>query len=358
MKDLKSTILIIIDNFKKGGAEVLLVGILKDLNEKYNVILVTLSEENHFNEYDLAYFKRYNLGFTGKTTLLRSVKKLRAIIEKHKPSIVHAHLFYSNLIGRLACPKHIPFFFTVHNQLSRNTNTLEKIVEKMTVRNSDHFVGVSNMVANDYRNTIKKLSLSHVLPNYISSGFFLNGTALKNSQTFKLVAVGNIKPAKNYGYLIQAFCRLKNIPVSLDIYGTTTNKKLYNEYIKAINENNLPIRFLGQIDNPGSVLGKYDAFISSSSHEGFGMSVIEAMASGLPLLLSDIEVFREITNDNALFFDIHSVESLTDVIQKVINDTRQLSTLSDTGKIIAQNYTKEKYISKLFTMYDDSLKTK
>src|SRR5690606_17908609 len=109
----------------------------------------------------------------------------------------------------------------------------------------------------------------------------------------KLVAVGNLKEAKNYFYLLEIFNQLKGLHITLDIYGIGYQKKELMDYIQ---KNELDVQLCGLKSIDPSVLQQYDYFIQASLHEGFGISVIEAMACGIPVILSDIPVFREITN--------------------------------------------------------------
>src|ERR1700679_3807965 len=104
----KQTIIIIINDLQRGGAETLLVGILPELNERYDVVLVTLKDICDFREEEIVCAYRYNLGIKSQLSVLKGVLKLKSIIRRHKPSFVHAHLVYSSLIARLAFPAAIP----------------------------------------------------------------------------------------------------------------------------------------------------------------------------------------------------------------------------------------------------------
>jgi glycosyltransferase involved in cell wall biosynthesis len=58
------------------------------------------------------------------------------------------------------------------------------------------------------------------------------------------------------------------------------------------------------VHNIQDILCKYDAYISTSSYEGYGIAPMEALAKGLPLFLSDIPVYREIYKDHCFFFEV------------------------------------------------------
>ena len=357
----KKKILIVIDNLKKGGAEVLLTGILPNLNEKFDVILATLSDECDFTKEEIQCKKKYSLGFKNKFYLLSCVWKLKKIIKKEKPSIIHSHLFYSSLISRLSCPRDIPLIYSLHNEMSKNVFNNSKILtflEWKTIRKNHFIISVSKHVLQDYENIFGKMNNSYVIENFISENFF-EGSPHKNSLTpgiLKLVAVGNIKKQKNYGYLLNAFENLKNYKVSLDIYGQgndTDLKKLQAQ----IEKKDLPIFLKGGANNIDKILPKYDLYVSCSSYEGFGISVIEAMASGLPLLLSGLPVYHEVTKGNALFFDLKTPTSLSDLIKSILEKKYNLNDLSKNGIKISKKYSREIYLEKLFNIYDTMLQT-
>ena len=57
-------------------------------------------------------------------------------------------------------------------------------------------------------------------------------------------------------------------------------------------------------------------FVFPSIYEGFGIPLLEAMAAQCPLVVSDLSVFREITENQSLYFDQNQAESIADVILK------------------------------------------
>ena len=356
----KPTLLIVIDNLRKGGAEILLVGILADLNKKFDVVLATLSGECDFSDEEILVKEKYVLGFRNKSDLVIAASRLKKIIRQMQPSLIHSHLFYSSLVARWTCPSDIPLIYSLHGEMSKNVFNNSKLLtflEKKTIKRNHAVMAVSDGVLKDYENSIGKNHSTFVLKNYISDVYFNQSDVARNYENFqelKLVAVGNIKKAKNYDFLIEAFCELKNYQVSLHIYGDGSEED-FKRLRREVAKNNLPISFKGPSDNIPEQIHMYDLFVSSSLHEGFGMAVVEAMASGLPLLLSDLPILDEVTHGNALFFDVTNRASFVNLIQEIFERRFELNKLSRKGIEIAKKYSKEIYLENLFSIYNEIL---
>lgn len=357
---MRKTLLIVIDNLARGGAEILLTGILRNLNEEFEIILVTLTDQCDFDSQEVVFAHRYVLNYGSKVSLFNSLTGLNKIIRKHHPDIIHAHLFYSSLIARIACFHKTPVIYSLHSELSKNVFKNKWwliLLEKLTI-NKNHFpLAVSSIVLVDYRKTIKYNGPAGVLHNYIDDCYFEKEIAQKkfDRKDLKLIAVGNLKESKNYDYLLGAFSNIKNYDASLTIYGRKDDQ-LFKKYSSKITRDQLPIKFAGTVNNLHHLYQDYDVFISSSKHEGFGLNVIEAMASGLPVLLSDIDVFHEITKDNALFFKLDNPQSLSELIKKISRGEVDLQHYRKKSLEVATHYRKNLYLDHLFSIYRKSLK--
>jgi glycosyltransferase involved in cell wall biosynthesis len=245
----------------------------------------------------------------------------------------------------------------VHGEMSKNVFNNSRIftfLEKKTIKKNHSVIAVSDTVLKDYLTTIQRINRSFVLKNYVSDVFFSKNSNVAGLQSIKLVAAGNIKNAKNYAFLLDAFQYLKAYNISLDIYGYGNNedlKRLENKIYK----NKLPISLKNSADNIHEIFPDYDLYVSCSTHEGFGIAAIEAMASGLPLLLSDLPVFHEVTCDNALFFDVKNETSFVNLIKEIFEGKYNLNRLSKNGIETAKQYSKERYLANLYSIYDKIL---
>ena len=114
LKMTKRKVIHIIDNLGRGGAETMLVELLPDLNKKYELILVTLTDRCDFDDNDLHYSKRYILQYKGYSDLWFAAKRLNKIIKAENPDIIRSQLYWSTIVTRLAIGKSTPYLFSVH----------------------------------------------------------------------------------------------------------------------------------------------------------------------------------------------------------------------------------------------------
>jgi glycosyltransferase involved in cell wall biosynthesis len=309
----KTNVLHIIDTLGIGGAEKVMVGTINSLPQ-FQHHVVYISGSDALAAYLPSTCKILKLNYRSKLDIFRCVWQLRRYIRKNNIEIVHSHLSLATLIARLACTSDVKLFTTIHSLPSKNyyaESRLAKWMEKMTYRKHHHIIAICHEVFNDYNNCIGIKGPYTILYNYVEDVYYAKEyRKMKFNDTFRMVAVGNLKKAKNYPYLINAFKKMpKNI--HLDIYGSGPLEQSLQE---SIDKYKLNIRLCGVRDDIHNVLPQYDAFIMSSIFEGQPISLLEAMACGLPAILSDIPVLREVTNNNAIFYKLDDVTDLVDKI--------------------------------------------
>ena len=352
----KKTIIILIDNLKRGGAEIMLVSLLPDLNKIYNVVLVTLKGDEEFTENEIKTYAKYNLDFKTFVDLPRSIGTLKRIIQHHSPILVHTHLFFSTIIGRLSVSNQIPFVFSIHSLLSKDAfeaNKMSLHLEKFTYNKRQAIIIVSETVFKDYAAHINVKGRHFILNNFVDKTFFEKNYDFEkhNLSTFKFVAVGNLIEVKNYKFLLRVIKEVKDkVPITLDIIGEGDSRKDLEQFINA---HKLPVKLLGTRNDVDMLLPNYDGLIMCSLHEGFGNAPVEAMAVGVPLILNDLEVMKEMSKGNALFYKSNDVGSLAQILSAFGDSKEELLRLSEEGKLIAREfYSHDSYFLRLKSIYD------
>jgi glycosyltransferase involved in cell wall biosynthesis len=341
----------IIDGLPVGGAEMLVVTILKNL-KGYNLHLIVLGKPDPLAKEVPADCKFTLLNFKTYRDIPSCALFIRRYIKKNRIDIVHSHLYWSNVIARFATPRRIPLYNCIHNissMASYTVNRLSLYLEKFSYKKRHHIIAVSKVVLNDFDQWVGLKGKSTVLYNTIGDIFFTGVPKLSFSkEKIKLVAVGNLRKQKNYPYLLNAF-RIMPPYVSLDIYGIGPLKEnLQNE----ITANNLNIRLCGIHSDMHQVLRGYDAFVMCSTHEGLSIALLEAMSSGLPAFLSDIPVQRECAENAAVYFDLNNAEDFVKKLLTSFDDTEKLKAMSREGiERAGMLARKDSYIEKLEALY-------
>ncbi len=349
-----SKIIHIIDSLKKGGAEILLKNTI-DLLPEYDHLVIYFQKDNDFHtQFNTSCRLKY-LEHQGWGQIFRTIRALRRTIKNEKPFIVHSHLFLSSLLGRLATPKNISLVNTLHSVYSVDAfkkNKKSLWAERRTLKRHHTLIAVSKFVLDDYLSFVPFKGKRFVLHNFLPDIFFecKNNRGVRNGN-LKCIAIGNLKEAKNYNYLLKIFDLIKDMPISLDIYG---DGNLKGELCKTIEDKKLNIRLRGIADNIKSTLGGYDLFIQASEHEGFGLSVIEAIASKLPVFISDIPVFREITDSHAHFFPLNDARETAAILENIsLKESLLYKHIENSYEYSRKKFSQETYKKKILDIYSN-----
>lgn len=136
---------------------------------------------------------------------------------------------------------------------------------------------------------------------------------------------GNIKPHKNVDRLIEAFAKLRARGlehVNLLIIGDEISK--YSSLRRLVHRHQLrqQVRFLGFVstDSLAALYRLARAFVFPSLYEGFGLPPLEAMASGTPVITSNISSLPEVVGDAALLIDPLNADEIADAMVRVLTD--------------------------------------
>lgn len=354
----KKTVLHIIDDFGRAGAETTVVGVLKKLDGYHNIV-VNMYDKNEFGN-ELKYDQYYCLGLTSYKQFIKGIFRLRKIIRQNKVDVVHSTLYWSTIIARMATPRHIPLVSSVQSSISDGIEYQKKWIcwlDKLTFRwRKSIVVGVSAYTLNDYFSFLKmKPYKKHVLYNFVDTDIFQPQPPVEHTGTFKLISVGTLKIQKNQKFLVQAFQSLKHLDVELHIYGEGPCRQ---EMQEMIDKDGLKVKLMGKLMNLSKVLPQYDLFTMSATYEGFALAVLEGMAMGVPMLLSDIPTYREQCADTALYFNLTNTSDFVNQVTYLVQHKAIRLSLAAAGqKRALENFTLNDHVKQLDGIYQDAINT-
>jgi len=205
-----------------------------------------------------------------------------------------------------------------------------------------------------------------VLPIYTDVSKFLEARvdpAIESrfgNHSFKMISVGRfVNKEKNFSRLIKIMAELvKSIPdVLLVLVGDGPDKINYESRIKnyGLQKNVLiePWR-----NNLPAFYKSFDLFLLASNYEGWGRVVIETMASGLPVIMTDVGLAGEvvINNKNGLIVPVGNKKAFLEAIVALYKEPAERKRLAENGQETVKNLepkTKEKYLA----LYKKSLET-
>ncbi len=188
---------------------------------------------------------------------------------------------------------------------------------------AQRIIAISQATASDLvRYTGMDVSRIAVIPHGVSPLFTPANRTIQPYQRYYLT-VGTLQPRKNLQRLIEAFVRM---PQTHESHLVIAGKVGWlGEPLQALIDAS-PVRdrihVLGFVPDTAlyGLMASARAFVFPSLYEGFGMPVLEAMASGTAVVCSNTSALPEVAGDAALLFDPQSVSSICDALTRIDSD--------------------------------------
>lgn len=325
-------VLHIINSLHTGGAEKLLIDSLP-LYKHYEIdvdILLLDSSETPF-------LKKLKESFQGNI-YLSSIKKIyspKQIFEikkymNNKYDIIHAHLFpvlYFVSVSRIFSSSKGKFVFTEHNTNNKRLqNFFFRQIDRLIYKQYQKIIAITPQVKDVL---VDKLKISPQKIDVIYNGIdtqkykmaqAYGKTDFFNDSSIILMQVSRFQEQKDQKTVIRALGLLPE-QYKLLLVG---DGQLRKECEKLAMDLNLRerVKFLGvRMDIP-ELLKTSDIVIQSSHWEGFGLTAVEGMASGKPIVASDVAGLADIVKDAGLLFEKGNEKDLAEKILSIENSEK------------------------------------
>ncbi len=345
----------LISSLEVGGAEMMLLAFLKSVqkSEGTDVVTVILNDLFHQglrSEIESLNGQTHFFERTPSNKHPRYVQRLLSLIDQHRIQLIHVHDPGSRLAA-LACKMlrpNLKIVFTVHD-----THIIDRFssywlwVHRLFI---DGHIAISGSVEKECRQfgiqNVRKIYNGVNLSNFQRKPI----TQPQEERPLRLVQVARFElEKKGQDLLLRAIRRCLDLgyPVECSLVGMVTPSMedqflRLNELINKLELSHHVHLLTNRTDVPIILLDQ-DVFILPSRKEGFGLVIIEAMASGLPVIASNLDGPAELicTEENGLLFEPENPEHLASLIIRLHKDVGFRNSLAQKGYQSAQSYSIE-----------------
>lgn len=364
--NLTTKVLQIIPDLGLGGAEIMVEHLSTELKKKgYDVNIISLynyhsaiTERLEKRQVPIIYLNKKK-GLDWKI-----IFRLSQLMKKIKPDVVHTHLYAAPYAMIAAIFAGIPIkVHTIHNIATKEESKPKRIINGLFYKYCQVIpVSISPLVK---RTILEEYHLKENQTPMIYNGIDFEKSVSKveyvsNNDKISIVHVGSFKEQKNHLGLIASF-RLfcDEFPDSiLNLIGSGALEKQTEDYVKELGLGN-NVLFLGLKANVYPFLNSADIFVLPSLWEGMPISLIEAMASGLPIVATRVGGVPDMIEDHisGLLVDVNN-EDIAAALIELASNAELRKKLGSTARLAAKRFTAKKMTEQYIELYEKTIESK
>lgn len=189
-----------------------------------------------------------------------------------------------------------------------------------------------------WRESVPGVSV-HVIPNAIDHG--AAGASRREPPPVPphVVSAGRLLDMKNVDVLIQAVASMRDVPFSVDVLGDGPARASLEDLARRLGVRDR-ITFHGTVNDVCTRLRRASAVVSLSSFEGRPNAVLEAMATGAPLVVSDIAAHREIVDGrSAILVPLRDAGAVERALREIFRDPAGADSRASVARAATANWT-------------------
>ena len=378
-------ILFIVPIMGCGGAEILLGSIARNLVKKgHNVHIVCLGQFHH--TWDIypdkeAFSKEVPITIIGGSVRFGLLKlpvtdneEYIKYVNAFKPDIIHSHLYQAELLSRSYIKNGVTYFSHAHDNMPQLQRFgLQTVKSRALFANyrerswlikqyrkcGNRFIAISLDVKAYLEKNLpasfrKKINY---LPNAIDTKRFFTERDYLHSQeeSFHIVSIANLVPKKNHILLVEVMKILKarGDNVTMEVLGFGPLMDMLVTKTKEYGLEEL-LFFRGSVGDVPQRLKNADLYVHPASYEPFGLVLLEAMASGLPVVSLDGYGNRELMKEgeNGFMLPANATpEMFAEKILRLMKNVEEREQMGRNAREFSLNYDIDNYTGKLLDIY-------
>ena len=321
--------------------------------------------EVHVEEYPLFHYQPYELALS--TKMVYVVKTYNIDILHVHYAIPHAYAGYmaKQMLKREGIE--LPMITTLHGTditlVGSHPNYKEAVT--FSINESDGVTAVSESLKRD---TLRLFNIDReidVIPNFISLKKHTEPKECKRSVMARpderiITHISNFRKVKRVEDVVRVFAKIQEkIPAKLIMVGDGPDREIADQLCK-----NLGIKkrvlFLGNTSDIEQILCFSDLFLLPSMSESFGLSALEAMVAGVPVVSSNAGGIPEVNEEGVSGFlcEVGDVETMAARALYILEDEERLKEFKKGALEVAKRFDEEKIVPMYEALYFDVIHKK
>lgn len=294
-------------------------------------------------------------------------RELYQLLERQNPDVLHVHPNATGAVARgIGQFVDVPIIVSTEHGSHENFGWLKNAINGGTNWLSDVVVANSNATERSIRRWERiLLDVSRtdieIIPNGVDVERVNKAAEKKPPETpsgLLIGTVGRLVPVKNQARLVRATAPiLRDEEATLLVVGSGPEREKLEKIARMERVSN-QVHFLGHLprDDVYALLHELDVFVFPSKAEGFGVAVVEAMAAGVPPVVSDIPALREVVDDTGEYVDPGDTDDIERGIRKLLADGKKRRSLSERAQDRAKRFTLSKTAEAYLNLYERHLR--
>lgn len=241
---------------------------------------------------------------------------------------------------------------------------------KFSIKNADHIITISNFSKKDICKSysVNKEKVTVAYPGYNESVFkpIKDKQAVENyKKKYKIsgdyvIFIGTLQPRKNLLRLIESFVKIDNLKLVIvgKIKGEGRQAWMFDEILKKPKELGIEdkIIFTGFIPDRdlAYLVNGAQAFVLPSLWEGFGIPAVDAMACGVPVVVSNDSSLPEVVGKAGLLIDPKSTDQIEQAIRTIVTDKKLRQRMSKLALKQADKYSWKKMAKIVLKVFEEA----
>lgn len=348
---------VILPSLGVGGTENMVANLAKYVDKsRFELLVISLADPMDTHIQRMIQDSGVAIQWCGKGRVSASVVFARVYrcLARFQPDLIHSNMYAFAFAVPYLLSHRVMLLHTIHNKPSKEfKDKYKKLIAFLYRLDRAVPVAISDIIARELVEIYPFLKNVECIYNPVETTRYLTERHLDEKKNVCFCTVARFMKQKNHTLLLHSFAKAhRKLPdISLMLVGGGELQSQLEQLSSELGISDA-VKFVGEVSNVEDYLAKADVFVLSSDYEGLPLSVLEAMASGLPIISTEVGGVADIVTDNGILVKPGSCDELSTAMIELAENSERRFELGVCSRRNATQYDSAHFIAKYETLYE------